>query len=162
MSIGESLLPEFDQEMATTRKLLARVPSERGEWKPHEKSFSLGHLAQLVAGMPGWVIGMLTRPHIDLSEGPPYTYEPTEKLLATFDENVKQARAAIVAADDASFDEPWSLKHGENVLFTQPRRDVYRSHINHICHHRGQLSVYLRMVDVPLPQIYGPTADEKW
>ncbi len=162
MSLSEMFLPEFDQEMATTRRLLERVPAERGAWKPHEKSFSLGHLAQLVSWMPGWITNAVRETRLDLSGAPKYSLEKTEDLLAGFDRNVKEARAALAAASDADFQVPWSLTAGERVLFTMPRAGVVRQTINHLVHHRGQLSVYLRMVDVPIPSIYGPTADEKW
>jgi len=162
MSIAETFLPEFDQEMATTRRLLERVPSEKGAWKPHEKSFSLGHLAQLVSWMPGWITQMMRETRLDLSAAPRYSLEKTESLLADFDRNVTEARAALAAAGDADFMVPWSLAAGERVFFTMPRVGVVRQTINHLIHHRGQLTVYLRMVDVPLPSIYGPTADERW
>lgn len=155
-------LPEFDLEMASTRRLLERVPSEHGQWKPHEKSFPLGHLAQLVAWMPGWIGRTLREPHIDLAGGAGYSFEQTETLLRMFDENVADARGALERVTGAALREPWSLRMGERVLFTQPRGDVVRSHLSHLIHHRGQLTVYLRLLDVPLPQIYGPTADEKW
>ena len=161
MTIAQTLLPEFDQEMATTRRLLERVPSDRGPWKPHPKSFSLGHLAQLVARMPGWVASTAGGTDIDLAVYPGYSYEPTETLLAEFDRNVREARAALGAATDADFGMPWSLRRGDQVLFSAPRGPVVRMHINHLIHHRGQLSVYLRLLDVPLPPIYGPTADER-
>lgn len=161
MSIAASLLPEFDQEMATTRKVLERVPSESGPWKPHPKSFPLGHLAQLVAVMPGWLPPMLRDTKLDLATSPGYTFESTPTLLAQFDRNVRESREALAAAKDADFDVPWSLVHGEHVLFTMPRRVVVRTHINHLIHHRGQLTVYLRLRDVPVPSIYGPSADEQ-
>ena len=162
MSISAQFLPEFDQEMATTRRLLERVPSERGAWKPHPKSFPLAHLAQLVAGMPGWIAQIMTNTELDLSGSPPYSMQKTEELVAAFDRNVSDARAALAAARDPDFEVGWSLKHGPRVLMTLNRRDVVRQTINHLVHHRGQLSVYLRMNDVPLPSIYGPTADEGW
>jgi uncharacterized damage-inducible protein DinB len=162
MSIAEKLLPEFDLEMATTRRLIDRVPSDKGQWKPHPKSFSLGHLSQLVATMPGWLTRMVREPEIDLAKGPGYSYESTEKLLDKFDAHVREAREAIASAKDPTFDEPWSLKMNGQVLLTQPRGEAVRQTINHLIHHRGQLTVYLRLVDVPIPSIYGPTADEKW
>lgn len=161
MTIGESLIPEFDQEMATTRKVLERVPSERGPWKPHAKSFPLGHLAQLVSWMPGWITQTLEQPQLDLAGAGGYSFETTDKLLEGFDANVRSARAALAAAKDAAFDEPWSLKHGDRVLFTAPRSVVVRSHISHLVHHRAQLGVYLRLLDVPVPPMYGPTADDR-
>jgi uncharacterized damage-inducible protein DinB len=161
MSIGQSLLPEFDQEMAVTRRLLERVPGDRADWKPHPKSFSLGHLAQLVSWMPGWIAHTLRDTKLDLQRASGYSIEKTETLLAGFDQNVRDARAALQAATDADFEVPWSLTRGDQVLFTQPRAAVVRSHISHLSHHRGQLTVYLRLLDVPIPSIYGPTADER-
>jgi len=155
-------LKEFDQEMASTRRLLERVPGEKGEWKPHEKSFALGHLAQLVAWMPGWIAESLRKPHIDLAQAAQYSFEPTDLLLRMFDSNVQEAREALAAVTGSELDLPWSLKHGPQVLFTAPRGEVVRGHLNHLIHHRGQLTVYLRLINVPLPQVYGPTADERW
>ncbi|MDP9176055.1 MAG: damage-inducible protein DinB [Gemmatimonadota bacterium] len=161
MTIAETLLPEFDEEMPSTRRLLERVPTEKGQWKPHPKSFSLGHLTQLVCWMPGWITNTLTETELNLSGASPYSYEKTEDLLAMFDRNVREARAAIEASKEADFDTDWSLKVGNRVVLTQPRRVIVRNHINHLIHHRGQLTVYLRLIDVPLPSIYGPTADER-
>ena len=162
MSTPAIPLKEFDLEMATTRKLLERVPEDRGMWKPHEKSFALGHLAQLVAWMPGWIGKSLREPHIDLAGEGGYSFEPTDVLLRQFDNNAQDAQEALVSVTGAALDAPWSLRRGEQVLFTLPRGEVVRQHLNHLIHHRGQLTVYLRLVDVPLPQVYGPTADEKW
>jgi uncharacterized damage-inducible protein DinB len=162
MSIADTLLPEFEQEMATTRRLLARVPGDKGQWKPHPKSFPLGHLAQLVAWMPGWVTNALRETELNLAGGAGYTYETTETLLTLFDGNVEGAKEAIRSARDEDYGVPWSLKHGDKVLFTSPRGVVVRQTISHLVHHRGQLSVYLRLLDVPIPSIYGPTADEPW
>jgi uncharacterized damage-inducible protein DinB len=162
MTIAEKLVAEFDREMTTTRKVLERVPTDKGTWKPHEKSFALGHLAQLVAGMPGWLTPIASGEDINLAGRPGYSFEPTEKLLAYFDKNVREAREALSAVKDSDYSLPWSLKMGDQVLFTDDRGMVLRQTINHLCHHRGQLTVYLRLVDVPVPQVYGPTADEKW
>lgn len=162
MSLPAIPLQEFDQEMVSTRKLLERVPSDKGRWKPHEKSFALGHLAQLVSWMPGWIANSLREPHLDLAAAAGYSFEPTETLLREFGRNVREAREALVSVVGPVLDTPWSLRHGDQVLFTAPRGEVVRGHLNHLIHHRGQLTVYLRLVDVPLPQIYGPTADERW
>jgi uncharacterized damage-inducible protein DinB len=161
-NISEALLSELEVEMPITRRLLERVPSDKGAWKPHEKSFSLGHLAQLVARMPGWLTMTMRQNVLDLSSGQPYSLEKTETLLAEFDRNVKEAVEVVGKAKDADFMVPWSLKSGDRVFFTLPRIAVMRQNINHLVHHRGQLSVYLRLQNVPLPSIYGPTADEKW
>ena len=161
MSIAEDLLPEFQQEMATTRRLLERVPTAKGQWKPHPKSFALGHLAQLVAWMPGWIASALRNTELDLAASPGYTFESTETLVAMFDRNVLDTDAALRSAKDSDFGVIWSLKRGPQVLFSSPRSAVVRLHISHLIHHRGQLTVYLRLLDVPLPMIYGPTADER-
>jgi uncharacterized damage-inducible protein DinB len=161
VSIAETLLPEFDNEMKTTRRVLERVPSDKAEWKPHPKSFSIGHLAQLVSGMPGWITNAIQKTELDLSGGPKYTNEKTEALLSEFDKNVAEAHAAIAASKDADYKVNWSLKFGDRVVMTQPRAEVVRTHLNHLIHHRAQLTVYLRLLDVPVPSVYGPTADEK-
>ncbi len=155
-------LKEFDHEMTSTRKLLERVPSDEGAWKPHPKSFPLGHLAQLVASMPGWIASSLRQPDIDLAGFGGYSLQPTEGLVRQFDENVRAAREALETVTGAALDEPWSLKHGAKVLYTSRRGDVVREHLSHLIHHRGQLTVYVRMVDAPVPSIYGPSADEGW
>ena len=162
MSIAETLLPEFDQEMAATRRVIERVPDGDPEWKPHPKSFSVAHLAQLLALMPGWIGHALTSTELDLATGGGYSIESTDALLRMFDENVKTSRDAIVASKDDDYDVPWSLKMKGDVLFTSPRGEVVRQHISHLCHHRGQMTVYLRLLDVPVPSVYGPTADESW
>jgi uncharacterized damage-inducible protein DinB len=162
--MGTPVIPlkEFDHEMATTRKLLERVPGEKGTWKPHQKSFALGHLAQLVSWMPGWIAKSLRNPHMDLGQAGGYSFEPTDALLRMFDANVREAREALAAVTGPQLEELWSLKMGAQVLYSAPRGEVVRGHLNHLIHHRGQLTVYLRLVDVPLPQVYGPTADERW
>jgi len=161
MTIAAALLPEFDQEMKTTRRVLERVPSDKGQWKPHPKSFSLGHLAQLVSWMPGWIGSTLRETALDLAQAGGYSYETTETLLRGFDENVASARKALTASTDADWSVPWSLKHGARTLFSAPRGVVVRQHISHLIHHRAQLGVYLRLIDVPVPSMYGPTADER-
>lgn len=154
-------LKEFDAEMASTQKLLERVPTDQGPWKPHVKSFALGHLAQLVSWMPGWIATTLREPHLDLATAPRYSFETTETLLREFDRNVQAARKALATVTGDALNAPWSLKHGAQVLFTGQKGEITRNHLNHLIHHRGQLTVYLRLLDVPLPQIYGPTADER-
>lgn len=161
MTMGETLLPEFDQEMAVTRRVLERAPSDKGQWKPHPKSFAIGHLAQLVSWMPGWIASTLTSPALDISKAAGYSFEPTETLVKGFDANVHSARAALAAAKDADFGRNWSLKVGERVVFTAPAGVVVRQHISHLVHHRAQLGVYLRLLDIPVPQMYGPTADDR-
>lgn len=163
MSISTDLLPEFDQEMKSTRRVLERVPDDNPDWKPHPKSFSMAHLAQLLAWMPGWIGQALTHTELDLgAAGVSYGNHKTTSLLEMFDDNVRTARAAIEAASDADYDVPWSLKMKGQVLMTMPRKAVIRQNISHLSHHRGQMTVYLRLRDVAVPSIYGPTADEGW
>jgi uncharacterized damage-inducible protein DinB len=162
MKRADELLPEFDEEMKATRRVLERVPSDKGEWKPHPKSFSLAHLAQLVSWMPGWITNAITETHLDLSKAGKYSTEKTDALLTGFDKVVAEARAAIAAARDEDYDQTWSLTMGEKVLLSAPRKVIVRQTISHLSHHRGQLTVYLRLLDVPVPSIYGPTADEGW
>ena len=161
MSIAETIVPEFDEEMKTTRRVIERVPSDKAKWKPHPKSFPLGHLTQLVSLMPGWITNAVTQTSLDLTSYKGYSYETTEDLLKTFDQHVKEARKALASAKDSDFTVLWSLKRGDQVFFTAPRATIVRQTINHLVHHRGQLTVYLRLIDVPVPMIYGPTADEK-
>jgi uncharacterized damage-inducible protein DinB len=142
--------------------VLDRVPTEKGTWKPHPKSFALGHLAQLVSSMPGWITRTLRDTSIDLAAGGGYSLQPTETLVSAFDKGVREARAALEAVAGPELEVSWSLKHGDHVLMTMPRGEVTRQHLSHLIHHRGQLTVYLRLLDVPVPSIYGPTADEKW
>lgn len=163
MAMKDALLPEFEQEMSTTRSLLAVVPEADRAWGPHPRSYTLGNLAVHIANLPRWVEVTLNRSELDLAaafDWTPPAYSTTAANLAYFDESVARARAALQAASDAVFMEPWTLRTGSQVHFTLPKAAVYRSFcLNHIVHHRGQLSVYLRLRDVPLPMIYGPTAD---
>jgi uncharacterized damage-inducible protein DinB len=168
MRIADLLLPEYDDEIAITRRVLERVPDERGEWKPHPKSFPMAHLAQLVARMPSWVAMVIEKPELDIN--PPaaerqfagYSIEKTAALLKTFDENAAAGRVAIAKCSDERFMEPWTLKAGGQVVRTDTRHFMLRTTVlNHIVHHRAQIGVYLRLVDVPVPQMYGPTADER-
>ena len=164
--IKDALLPEFDQEMANTRKTLERVPEDKFTWKPHPKSFSMISLATHIANMTGWTVDTMTKEAFDISPpgAPPYKEEPAAsraQLLEKFDNNVKSARAALAAANDEAFLKNWSLQAAGNTLFTMPRIACIRTFVmNHVIHHRAQLGVYLRLNDVPVPSIYGPSADE--
>ena len=161
MPILAEMAAEFDQEMGPTRRVLERVPSDKAQWKPHPKSFPLGHLAQLVSWMPGWLTNTLRETELNLAGVVGYSFEPTEKLLAEFDKNVREAQEAFKVAKDSEMDVTWALKRGDMVLFSAPRGAVLRNHLNHLIHHRAQLGVYLRLIDVPVPSMYGPTADER-
>lgn len=166
MTIAELLLPEFDQEMASTRKVIERVPEDKFAWKAHPKSNTIGWVAAHVVEIPGWVEGTLTQTEWDIAPpgGEPYRTPPAvsrAQLLADFDKHVAAAKKAIAATSDAEFMQQWSLLMGGNPVITMPRLGVIRSFVlNHLIHHRAHLLVYLRMNDVPVPGMYGPSADE--
>lgn len=164
MAIVDALLPEYDHEMTTTRKLLERVPDAALEWKPHTKSFSMGALATHLANLPTWGQTTIEQSEFDLDPAkvPPLAPAASRAdILALFDRNVAATRAALVGKTDAELMAPWTLKKEGHTLFTMPKVAVLRSFlVNHMIHHRGQLSVYLRLNDVPVPSIYGPSADE--
>ena len=164
MGLIDSLLPEFDHEMTTTRKVLERVPEDRFDWKPHAKSFSMGDLASHIVNMLLWTVDTMDKTEFDLGSVAPEEMNKAAKtraeLLAWFDANASKARAAL-AKSDADYQVPWTLKKGAQVFFTLPRYTCVRSFcLNHIVHHRAQLTVYLRENDVPVPGLYGPSADE--
>lgn len=162
MSIAEGLLPEFDHEMANTRRALERVPEEQLGWRPHPKSPTLGWLATHLASMPQWAAMTMQVDAFDIGgEAPPAEVGSREELLAMFDKNVAAARASIVEASDEKMLATWTLLMNGNPIFALPRMGVLRGMIlNHGIHHRGQLTVYLRLNDVPVPALYGPSADE--
>ena len=166
MAIALTLLPEFDHEMAGCRKTLERVPNARFDYQPHPKSFTLGRLANHLASVPSWLITALETTQLDFVDPAaaarmPLPATTAEALAARFDQDVARARAALAAATDTDLAVPWTGRsHGE-VVFTLPRLAVYRGFIlNHMIHHRAQLTVYLRLLDLPVPALYGPTADE--
>jgi uncharacterized damage-inducible protein DinB len=163
MTIAQLLLPEFDQEMSSTRKLLECVPEGKFDWKPHEKSMTLGRLASHVAEIPGYLTVTISLPQLELGPGhKPFLVASRSELLAAFDKNAGEARAAIAGASDEHLAEPWSLVFGGHTAFTMPRAAVLRNMgMNHLIHHRAQLGVYLRLNDVAIPGMYGPSADQK-
>jgi uncharacterized damage-inducible protein DinB len=165
MSIAGGLLPEFDREMGVTRRLLERVPDGQFDWRPHAKSMTLGRLAEHLAELPQWFGYTIAQNGIDLAAARrPDGYQPPasrDAVLAMFDTNVAAARAALDGQTDAELLAPWTLSRAGQQMFTMPKAGVLRAFVlNHMVHHRGQLSVYLRLHDVPLPSIYGPSADE--
>lgn len=165
MAIRDALLPELESELATTRILLTLVPASRTSFRPHPRSWTLGELSLHLANLLTWLPTTLKTTELDLSPpgGPdfvPPKFESAAATLAMFDETARAARAALAGASDADLAVPWSLKKRGQVMFTLPRGACIRSFVfNHLIHHRGQLTVYLRMCDVPLPPVYGPTAD---
>jgi uncharacterized damage-inducible protein DinB len=162
MSISQMLLPEFDREMANTRKLLSCVPEDKFSWQPHAKSMTLGRLASHVAELPNWAVETINRETLELQRGmKPWSATSQAELLERFDKNVAEARAAIAGASDADLAVDWSRIFGGHKVMTMPRVAVLRSVVmNHLIHHRAQLGVYLRLNDVPIPGMYGPSADE--
>lgn len=165
-TITELLLPEFDREMTSTRKVLERVPEAKSAWKPHPKSYSLGDLAVHVATLPYWGTVTFRDAEFDYTEKVAAEmarkFEGTRALLAMFDRYAAEARGELLKVTDAAWSAPWTFKYQGQVVFTKARYETYRTDtLNHLVHHRAQLTVYLRLNDVPLPNLYGPTADER-
>jgi uncharacterized damage-inducible protein DinB len=166
MPVAHHLSPEFTQEMATTRRVLDRIPEEGLDWQPHAKSMTLGRLATHLAEIPSYAGLTLTQEGLDLAAarpaGGPKILATKKEILDLFDANVAASRAAIEATGDDVYAQPWTMRRGEQVIFTLPRVGALNSLvIHHTIHHRGQLSVYLRLNDVAVPSIYGPSADEQ-
>lgn len=161
--LGQFLAAELEQEAISTRKMLERVPADKLSWKPHEKSMSLMQLAVHVSEIPSWTGPSMNAPELDFAKfdySPP-TVTSADELVAMFDKNVAEALEVLRSAEDATFGESWTMRNGETVYFTMPKAAVMRGFVmSHFIHHRGQLSVYLRLLDVPVPSIYGPSADE--
>ena len=166
MSLSESMLPEFDHEMAGTRKVLERIPDDKLDWKAHPKSNTIGWNANHLADLPGWAVSIMTQPGFDFAptHGPRYqtpSLKSTKEIVSLFDQNVAKARKALSELKDESLNDMWTLRGGERVIFTMPRRAVIRSFLlNHIIHHRAILAVYLRLNNIPVPGLYGPSGDE--
>ena len=163
MSLSDALIAELQQEATTTRKCLERIPETTFDWKPHEKSMSMSRLAAHVAEMVDWAKDVTETPEMDFAAQDYKPFEPktTAELVEYFDERLASATEAIKNASDESLMENWKLRNGEEIYFDMPRIQVLRGMVfNHIVHHRGQLSVYLRLNDIPVPALYGPSADE--
>jgi uncharacterized damage-inducible protein DinB len=160
--LSKAFLPEFDQEMKTTRRLLERLPEDKPTWKPHEKSMELCQLATHLATIGHWADAIVGQDSFDVSSAPP-TPKLTSRaeILAMFDASTASAHKAIAATSDAEMMKPWTFRSGDKTIFSMPRIAVFRTFIlNHLIHHRGQFSVYLRLNNVSVPSIYGPSADE--
>lgn len=164
--LNEMILPEFDHEMEITRNMLERVPDAQFGWRPHAKSWTLSELATHLASLPGWAAFTLTTDELDIAPPggePMRTVAATsrQELLERFDANTAAARAALSAVSDETMRKPWTLLDGNQVIFTQPRLAVLRFFVlSHVIHHRAQLGMYLRLHDIPLPSVYGPSADD--
>jgi uncharacterized damage-inducible protein DinB len=166
MNFIELLQQEFEQEMATTRRVLERVPEDRLDWRPHPRSGTLGWLASHVATIPRWTAAVLTQDEVDVQPPGSPPSQPAQAsdrshLLRLFDESVQAGRSALAAAQPEQLGKPWRLLRGGQELFNRPRVQVLRTFVlNHLIHHRAQLCVYLRLNEVPVPSVYGPSADE--
>jgi uncharacterized damage-inducible protein DinB len=166
MTYAETILPEFDREMANTRKVLERIPDDKLDWQAHPKSHTIGWNANHVADLPNWLVETLTKPSLDIAPvgGKPYTFAKLtsrHEILELFDRNVAAARKAIAEVKDEDMGHMWTLLQGGKPIFTMPRSAVVRGVIlNHIIHHRAHLCVYLRLNDIPVPGMYGPSGDE--
>ncbi len=164
MSINQSLIAELKHESANTRKMLERVPFDKTDWKPHEKSTALGRLATHIAETPIWVNRIVPHDSFDFATGSftRHVASDTKELLQIHDDKLQQAVDLLEGADDETLNKSWQLRNGEHIVFELPKKVVLRNFaFNHIYHHRGQLSVYLRLLDVPVPGMYGPSADER-
>jgi uncharacterized damage-inducible protein DinB len=163
MRLIDQILPEFEHECATTERLLERLPEGKLDWRPHPKSRTLGELACHLAAIPGMISTAVLEDRFDMKDGPGHPAVPgtVGEILRDFEESIRSARKALVGLDDSKAVAPWRLLKGGKEVFTLPRIGVIRSVLlNHSYHHRGQLSLYLRLLDIPVPSIYGPSADE--
>jgi len=161
MSFTSDLIRELEQESKVTRRYLAAVPFDQGFYRPHSRSESLGRLAIHVAEIISWWTSCVEDSALDFEGFEPKAISNTDELLAYFDDLVTEAITALQSAKDSDFDAPWSMRHGDDVLFTLPKREVLRKFCtNHLIHHRAQLGVYLRMLDIDVPATYGPSADD--
>jgi len=163
MSLNQSLIAELRQESAATSKMLSRVPCDKNTWRPHEKSMALGNLSAHVSELSNWITDIVKSDELDFAkrEYKPFIASSAEELVNHHNKCVSQALEALEGASDAELDKPWTLRNGDHVIFTMPKKVAMRSFaFNHMYHHRGQLSVYLRLLDVPVPGMYGPSKDD--
>jgi uncharacterized damage-inducible protein DinB len=164
MSLNKAFIAELKSETEPTRKLLSRVPVDNLTWKPHEKSMTIERLAQHVAELPNWITTTITKPGLNFADGytPSPKFKSAEELVSHFDKNVAEAIAALETVSDEDLAKSWTLQNGEQIYFTMPKKVVIRTMaFNHFIHHRAQLGVYLRLLDIPIPGMYGPSADDK-
>jgi len=163
MTLNQALSAELKMEAANTRKIMERVPCERNDWKPHEKSMKLGNLANHICDLPGWVTMVISTSELDLAarDYKPVIPATTEELLAHHDKTLQTALDTLANTADDVMSQPWTLRRGDHIMFSMPKAVVIRSMaLSHMYHHRGQLSVYLRLLDVPVPGMYGPSSDD--
>jgi uncharacterized damage-inducible protein DinB len=160
-SFGKEFLKELEAETAATRKCLERIPMDLFDWKPHAKSMTMGYLSLLVAEIPKWISYMIETGEIDFATFEHFKPESTVELVKHFDENVLGAKNALQNISNEALAEPFFLKNNGQVLFSSPKKENIGSSINHLVHHRGQLTVYMRLNDILVPSIYGPSADDR-
>jgi uncharacterized damage-inducible protein DinB len=160
-TIGAQFLKELEMEAAATRKCLERIPESLFNWKPHEKSMTLGYLSLLVAEIPKWIIIMVETSELDFATYEHFEPKSTAELVNHFDENLEGAKNALQKVSDEALCDPFYLKNQGQVLLSSSKRESIEPSINHLVHHRGQLTVYMRLNDIAVPSIYGPSADEK-
>lgn len=160
-TFGSAVAMELEAETAATRKCLERIPEHLFDWKPHVRSMSLGDLSLLVSEMPKWISTTISESGIDFASFDHFAATTTAELVTHFDENVAGARSALSHASDATFDESFDLKNNGQIVLAAPKKDHISSMMNHLVHHRGQLTVYMRLNDILVPSIYGPSADDK-
>ena len=161
MNRNEQFLKELNKESTATRKMLSVVPNDQFDWKPHPKSMSIRQLASHIAELPSWVNLVLDTHELDFAQGyMPSETNDTDSLLAVYDKNLAAAQVALQDVDDARFDETWTLRNADHILSKDPKEDVIRMVFSQIIHHRAQLGVFLRLLDIPIPGSYGPSADE--
>lgn len=164
MSINKGFIGELQHEAALTRKILGAVPMDKRDWRPHPKSMTVGRLATHIAETFNWTYAILTADEFDFAARPsePHTAASSEELLGIFETNLQKALTALENAGDEAFGKIWTVKRGEQVLYQTPKKVAVRGWgFSHMIHHRGQLSVFLRLLDVPIPGMYGPSADER-
>ena len=159
--LGASFLKELEAEAAASRKCLERIPESLFAWKPHEKSMTMGYLALLVAEIPKWIYTMVESSEIDFATFQHFEPKTTADLVNHFNDNLENARKALQGVSDEALDEPFYLKNQGQVLFTSAKKESIAPSINHLVHHRGQLTVYMRLNDIAVPSIYGPSADDR-
>lgn len=161
ITFGKEFLHELEAEVPATRKCLERIPESLSDWKPHERSMSMGYLALLVAEIPKWITNIIEKSEIDFATFEHFKPKTTAELVAHFDENLQGAKNALQIVTNAALAEPFFLKNQGQVLFSSPKKENVGSSLNHWVHHRGQLTVYMRLNNIPVPSIYGPSADER-
>jgi uncharacterized damage-inducible protein DinB len=163
MNTAQRLIAEIQQEAGKNKTMLERIPESKLSWRPHAKSMTIGRLGMHIAELPNWIVRSLTSEEYDFGTGPytPNIPQTHAQIIVEFEQQLRSATETLGTASDEVLSKNWRVRKGDKVIYDMPRSEVIRRQLNHIIHHRGQLSVYLRLLDVPVPGVYGPTADEK-